>query len=261
MRVCALIRGMAAVGLLGAVVAVTGGHGYAEGTYQFNNKQGLTSATVLYADVLNVGEAIKISVCSNTTISIWNTNGTPANTGDDTQLVNSAAFTANLACGSALPNPITGAYSYVPAAAGTYRIQITGGTQARYDFSVTASAGANPDPTAASGRIWSYKWNMSTGSFALTEATDADLYILVPAPVNGQNFVWKLDLNKFSGNAYYLAANRLGLDAPYSGISATGASSTVTPGIPNLSGVSSCCWIGQYYDAIYQRRAIPGRRQ
>ena len=230
------VRVAGLLAFIGLAAGAATGHGYAEGTYQFNDKQGLTSATVLYADVLNVGEAIKVSVCSNTNISIWNTNGTLANTGDDTQLVNNVAFTANLACGSALPNPITGAYSYVPAAVGVYRIQITGSTQSRYDFSVTANAGTNPDPTVASGRIWSYQWNISTGSFALTEATDADLYILVPAPVNGENFVWKLDLNKFSGNAYYLAANRLGLDAPYSGISATGGSSTVTPEYPIYLG-------------------------
>lgn len=234
----------AVIGLIVGMLGMIPKNVHAEGTNQFNEKQGLTSSTVLYADVLTVGEAIKISVCNNTSISIWNTNATPSNLLDDTQVVTSSAFTANLSCSSSLPNPITGAYSYVPSAIGTYRIQFTG-TQSRYDFSVTANNATNPNPTIASGRIWSYRWNMSTGSFAQAEATNADLFILVPAPVNGQNFVWKLDLNNFSGNVYSLAANRLGLDPPYSGISASGGSSSVTPeypiylGYPAIAGTAS----------------------
>lgn len=216
----------------------------AEGTHQFNVAQSLNSSTTIYADVINASETIHISLCSNANISIWNTNGTPSNNGDDTQVVTSAAFTANLACGSALPNPITGAYEYTPGAAGTFRITISA-SQARYDFSVTANSSTDPDPTVSGGRIWSYDWNLSTGSFALSAATDADLFILVPAPVNGQSFVWKLDLNRFSGNAYQLKANNLGLDAPYSGISAAQADSSVTPqfpiylGYPALAGTAS----------------------
>lgn len=207
----------------------------AEGTHQFNTSQALTSSTTIYADVLNSSETINISLCSNATISIWNTNGTPSATGDDTQVINNAAFTANLTCGSALSNPITGAYEFTPGVAGTFRITFSS-SQARYDFTVTANNTINPDPTISGGRIWSYDWNLSTGSFALSAATDADLYILVPAPVNGQSFVWKLDLNKFSGNAYQLKANNLGLDSPYSGISAAQADSSVTPQFPLYLG-------------------------
>lgn len=231
-------------GALGIMMLSFGVRVLAEGTHQFNTAQSLTASTTIFADVVNASETINISLCTNATISIWNTNGTPNNSGDDTQVVTNAAFTANLACGSALPNPITGAYEYTPGVAGTFRITFTN-TQARYDFSVTANSSTDPDPTVASGRIWSYDWNLSTGSFALSAATDADLYILVPAPVNGQSFVWKLDLNRFSGNAYQLKANNLGLDPPYSGISAAQADSSVTPqfpiylGYPNAAGTAS----------------------
>jgi len=206
----------------------------AEGTNQFNIEQGLDSSTVLFADILNSGETINISVCSTTNISIWNTNGTPADNLDDTVLVAASSFTANLACGSALPNPITTAYKYTPASIGTYRIQISN-FQARYDFSATPDNITDPNPNTASGRIWSYKWFMNTGSFAEAKATNLDMYVLVPASAPGENFVWKLDLNNFSGNVYYLAANSLGLDAPYSGLSATNASS-VTPEFPIYLG-------------------------
>jgi hypothetical protein len=208
---------------------------HAEGTGQLNEAQTLNASTVVYADISTVGQTINVSVCNNTNISIWNTNGTPSNTGDDTVLVTASAFTANLACGSALPNPITGAYEYTPAAAGTYRIQISS-SQARYDFSVTANNTTDPNPTVASGRIWSYTWNFSTGSFAQASATDADLYVLVPASNPSENFVWKLDLNEFTGNGYSFRANRNGLDAPYSGISAPVASSSITPQYPIYLG-------------------------
>ena len=208
---------------------------WAEGTEQFNEQQSLQSSTVIYADILNSGETIYISVCSNVNIDIWNTNGTPANSADDTQVVTSDAFTANLACGASLPNPITTAYEYTPASTGTYRIQIDA-DQDRYDFSVTANATTDPDPTDANGRIWSYSWEMDAGSFAEADATDADLYILVPASNAGENFVWQLDLNNFAGFVYQLAANSLGLDPPYSGISADEALSTITPEFPIYLG-------------------------
>ncbi len=227
MLVAALVFGSGTL-LLG------GGAAFAEGTIQFNNKQGLDSTTV-YADVLAVGETIKISLCGNSTIDIWNTNGTPSINGDDTQEVTGASHTANISCSTALPNPITGTYSFTPSATGTYRITYTNSHQ-QYDFSVVANSGTDPDPNLASGRIWSYEWNLSTGSFDAAEATDADLYILVPAPTAGESFVWKLDLNKFSGNAYSLAANNLGLDAPYSGISASNSVSNVTPQYPIYIG-------------------------
>lgn len=212
----------------------------AEGTSQLNEQQSLNTATVLYADITTVGETLNISSCANGNINIWNTNGTPSVTGDDTQVVTNAAFTANLACGSAIPNPITtGVYKYTPASTGTYRFTIGGGTVARYDFTVTPNNTTAPNPTQAGGRIWSYSWKFSTGSFALSAATDADMYILVPGANSGENFVWKLDLNHFSGNAYELDANSLGLDPPYSGLSATQAVSSVTPEFPIYIGYPS----------------------
>lgn len=231
------VTAVAAIALasVGVTVGPSAGRALAEGTAQFNAAQTLNSSTVLYADIKTVGETINISNCTTANVSIWNTNGTPAVTGDDTILINAVSHTANLACGSAVPNPVTGAYKYTPAATGTYRIQISA-SQARYDFSVTANSSVDPNPNVASGHIWSYKWDFSTGLYTEASATDVDLYVLVPASQAGENFVWKLDLNKFAGNAYSLAANRLGLDAPYSGLSAAQGSSTVTPLFPIYVG-------------------------
>lgn len=228
---------LAALAVLFAVVSALAypARVLAEGTEQFNIEQRLSATNDLFADIKTVGETINISVCTNTSISIWNTNGTPNINGDDTALITAAAFTANLACGSALPNPITGAYKYTPASIGTYRIQFTN-LQARYDFTVTANSSIDPNPTLAGGRIWSYRWGLDTGTFAESGSTNANLYILVPASVSGEHYVWKLDLNKFSGNVYSIAANSLGLDSPYSGLSATDANSDVTPEFPIYLG-------------------------
>lgn len=208
----------------------------AEGTAQLNDQQALNGSTTLYADITTVGETINISSCGNGNINIWNTNGTPSVTGDDTQVVTNFAFTANLACGSPIPDPITNPYRYTPASTGTYRFTISVGTVSRYDFTVTPNNSTNPSPSLASGRIWSYSWSFSTGSFAASAATDADMYILVPGANSGENFVWKLDLNKFSGNGYVLSANSLGLNAPYSGLSAAQNVSSVTPEFPIYIG-------------------------
>jgi len=220
---------------------------YAEGTAQFNEQQNLVINTTLFADILNAGETINISTCLDININIWNTNGTPNNQGDDTQVVTSDPFIANLDCGNPLPNPITNAYKYTPASTGTYRITFTGSWYIleRYDLTVTNNSSTDPNPTDSNGRIWSYNWVMDATAYTENRATDANLYALSPAPLNGQSFVWKLDLNKFAGFSYELKANSIGLNSPYSGISASTGVSNVTPefpiylGYPAIAGTNS----------------------
>lgn len=221
--------------LLASVVLAISPSVHAEGTGQFNEQQKLEDGTAIFADILNSGETINISFCQDADIAIYDINDTPMDEGDDT-LVDSTTFVANLVCVDPMPNPVTGAYKFTPAEVGTYRIAFLSSDQERYDISVTPNNVTDPDPTEANGRIWSYEWNMDAiGSYDESESTDVDLYALVPGPNDGEDFVWKLDLNNFAGNVYDIAANSKGLDPPYSGISASDSAS-YTPEYPVYMG-------------------------
>ncbi len=210
----------------------------AEGTTQMNEMQDISSSTDVYVDILNAGEVINVSLCEDTLIEIYDINGTPADLSDDT-LLDDEMFTANLDCSDPLPSPILNAYKYEPSQVGTYRIDFDESSE-RFDFSVTPNNTTEPDPSVDSGgRIWSYLWRFSTNDAVIYDdeypeetSTDADLYAVVPAPVVGESFIWKLDLNNFAGGSYRLLANSIGLDAPYSGVSAWMDDSTVTPEFP-----------------------------
>lgn len=209
----------------------------AEGTHQMNIRQALDAGdTDIYVDILNAGETINISSCEGGTIEIYDTEGTPADKDDDTLVDTDTEFAGNLDCGDPLPNPITNAYEFTPENIGTYRIYLDMYEIYRYDFTVTPNNSTDPDPTVSNGRIWSYKWNFSADGPDFEESTDVDLYALVPAPEEDENFVWKLDLNKFAGNVYSLSANSTGLDAPYAGLSASGDDASVTPEYPIYLG-------------------------
>ncbi|HYH75146.1 MAG TPA: choice-of-anchor U domain-containing protein [Candidatus Saccharimonadales bacterium] len=220
---------------------------YAEGTHQFNTQQELSNDTRVYVDVLNNTETINISLCNGGTLRIYDTEGTPMDLGDDTMVNEDTEYMGNLDCEAAVPNPITNAYEFTPGAAGTYRIDLSStNDQHRFDFTVTPNNSTNPNPTLADGRVWSYEWDLSADGPTGAEegVTNIDMYALVPAPDEDESFVWKLDLNNFSGGSYTLAANNIGLDAPYSGISYN-TSSDVTPlypiylGYPAVAGGAS----------------------
>jgi hypothetical protein len=124
---------------------------YAEGTHQMNDMQVLDGRTQIYADVLNGGETINISLSEDTFIQIFDESDT---------LVDSVEFTANLDREAALPSPITsGVHKFTPETIGTFRIDLGEDYSfERYDISVTSTNSTNPDPTANGGRIWSYLW-------------------------------------------------------------------------------------------------------
>ncbi|VAW93912.1 hypothetical protein MNBD_GAMMA19-1280, partial [hydrothermal vent metagenome] len=64
------------------------------------------------------------------------------------------------------------------------------------------------------------------------EATDANYFPLVPGGRADTHYVWKLDLNNFSGNLYTLIANDVGVTAPGSGYSVPESGNSVTPKYP-----------------------------
>jgi hypothetical protein len=244
---------VAAALVLGASLVVPAAV-YAEGTHQVNEMQELSASTDIYADILNAGETLNISLCADTFIRIYDTMGTPADHDDDTIVVDDDEFTANLDCEAPLPNPILNAYKFTPENTGVYRVELNPNDSLyRYDFTVTSNNTTDPNPTNNGGRIWSYMWRFSAteidseDGYPEETSTDADFYALVPAPVEGESFVWKLDLNNFAGGSYRLMANNIGLDAPYSGVSASeeGTDATVTPmypiylGFPDIAGDSN----------------------
>lgn len=211
----------------------------AEGTHQFNTQQELSEDTIIYVDVLNGTETINVSLCEGGVLRIYDTEGTPMDLGDDTLVDEEGEYSGNLDCEAAIPNPITNAYEFTPGAAGTYRIDFEDtNDQHRFDFTVTPNSSTNPNPTQSNGRVWSYEWDLSAdGETGAQEGvTNVDMYALVPAPEEDENFVWKLDLNNFSGGGYTLAANNVGLNSPYSGISYNDDDSEVTPLYPIYLG-------------------------
>ena len=81
-------------------------------------------------------------------------------------------------------------------------------------------------------RLWSKNWIFDTDSFLEAAATDADYYPLVPGGRANTSYVWKLDLNKFSGNVYEIIANDIGVNAPNSGLSTPTNGNTATAKFP-----------------------------
>ena len=175
--------------------------------------------TSQFVDILSAGEVINISACG---ISQY----------DDLQfriydsadvLVDSITLSSgNVSCTDPMTGPLGSPHRYVTTKADTFRLELENLNQyqfMRLDITVTPNVLTNPDPTERQGRLWAYSWNMNTGTFAESGATDADIYALVPGGRPDTQFIWKLDLNRFSGNLYFLMANSLGVESPYSGYS------------------------------------------
>ena len=215
---------------------------HAEGSYQVGLNQPLVEygATIfgnshtepLNVDIRTAGEVINISLCGNENAhdiraEVYDPSGNLVET-----------FThdhANVTCDDAFTSPLPlsgpegdqGPFQYTAPTAGTYSVRLyntgfSGGDLElirRFDITVTPNASTPPDPTALAGRLWSKEWGFWTQSFAESEATDADYYPLVPGGRANTNYVWKLDLNNFSGNWYTLVANDMGVAAPRSGYS------------------------------------------
>ncbi len=203
----------------------------ADGSVQVGTNQpldgGISGNLTFYVDILAAGEVINISL-SGGGYKLYEPSGAErVGSGPGGQLTN---------CSTQLAAPITTASKFITDQVGQWKIVLNPTSYTCFDISVTPDAGVDPDPRVASGRVFSYDWGFGTGSFAESAATDGDYYILVPGGRDNTNYVWLLDLNKFSGNVYNIAANDLGLNPPYSGYSAESASSTYTPLFPIYLG-------------------------
>ncbi|GAK61473.1 outer membrane adhesin like proteiin [Candidatus Vecturithrix granuli] len=204
------------------------------------NAQGY-NVSEIYVDILTVGEVINISLAGydnsdQVSVKIYD----PSEALRATQILSTG--NGKVAIDAPFDGTLTTPYRFTTDAAGVWKVEVFNDTQnpanyyynvlKRFDISVTASAVENPDPRIAAGRIYSERWAFYTNSFEESASSDADLYILVPGGYAGTNFVWQLDLNKFSGNYYELVANDLGVDSPYSGYSIASANGRVSKKYP-----------------------------
>lgn len=243
---------------LGVISAVSV-QSFAEGSYQFGLNQpyqefSTNGGNPVYVDVLTAGEVINIAFCGtgssttgnsgtgqSITVNIFAPGADPTT---DTPLATQTS-TGNITCDNALDSPLNPAtlFQFDTSTDGTGAYVITlennggGGTDIdRLDISVTPDNVTAPDPTELAGRLWAYSWNFNTGGFTQTEATDADYFALIPGGRPNTNYVWKLDLNNFSGYRYWLIANDLGVDAPNSGYSVPTSGNSVTEKFPMYMG-------------------------
>lgn len=193
---------------------------FAEGSYQAGLNQPLQdfaggSGHPQFVDIVTPGEVINVSLCGATNA---NTVSVQILDPDGISVYSSGTVAGNVDCADPFTAPLLSPIRYVTAASGTYTVRmenVSGGTDIkRFDITVTPDAVTNPDPTATGGRLWAYGWDFYTRSFAESASTFADYYALVPGGRPSTNYVWKLDLNNFSGNLYNLVANDLGLNPP-----------------------------------------------
>ncbi len=136
---------------------------------------------------------------------------------------------------AALNNPL----KYVTTTSGAYEVRLYNNSSTvfrRFDITVTPNTATLPNPTIRAGRLWSYSWAFNAGSYVKTASTDADYFSLTPGSEPGTNFIWRLDLNKFAGYVYEIAANGIGVDAPNSGLSVPTSGNNLTPDFPVYLG-------------------------
>jgi len=181
----------------------------------------------LYVDILTAGEVINVSLCgfsntSNLRVEIYapSNNTTPAHI--------KSLNDSNVDCADPMTAPLTDPIRYTTTETGAYRLVLQNEGSAdfnysvfkRYDITVTPDTSTNPDPTIAQGRLWAYSYAFNASGFGESSSTDANYYALIPSGFPNSDYIWKLDLNKFSGYGYNLWANSVGVDSPRSGYSA-----------------------------------------
>ena len=131
---------------------------------------------------------------------------------------------------------------YITNTPGVYEIRLynrsqdgNSGVFNQFDISVTPDIDTPPNPTLNSGRVWSFLWGFRTGTFTQTGVANGSYFIRVPGGFSNTNYVWELDLNDFSGNAYEVVANNRGVDSPnaadrpVAGLSVPIAGNSVSP--------------------------------
>ena len=225
------------IGLL--VFGVISQNVFAEGSFQTGLNQPLTEASSgdgfpQYVDVLAIGEVINVSLCGETDnddvrIRIFDP--------DNISVLDTTLLAGNVTCNDPFTAPLTNPVRHTTTKTGAYQIRLDNSAGSntelkRFDISITADALTDPDPTITAGRLWADQWGFYTRSFDSSFATDADYFPLVPGGRTNTNYVWRLDLNQFSGNRYILSANDLGANAPNSGYSVNKAGNSITPKFP-----------------------------
>ena len=220
---------------------------YSQGLLEYNSSYQSSAAQIplrnrpIYLDVLQNGEVINISACGvqNTDDmqvqlyyhppGTFNQYTDPAPVG--TQVVDTGRLSqGNIACNDPLNSPIDRNNLLVQydtstanggQGAGTYEIRFfnrsrsgSTGTIDRFDVTITPDTNTDPDPRLNQGRLWAYIWGFRSGGFDSNRAADTNYYVPVPSGYVGSDFVWQLDLNNFSGFAYEIMANQLGVDSP-----------------------------------------------
>ena len=224
--------------LLALLLCLAGPHeaAFAEGSFQVGLDQPLDNGGAgehtFYVDINTAGEVINIALDnSSATYTVYKPtfNGT-----DYDYAVFSAA--AKVATPISSDDPFTAAITTADKITtdviGPWKVVLSDHIYERFDISVTPDDTTNPDPSADAGRLFAYKWDFFTHSFAEEYVTDADYYILVPGGFTDTNFVWLLDLNNFSGNRYTIWANNRGVNHPNSGYSVPMSGNSVDPLYP-----------------------------
>ncbi|NNC78211.1 MAG: hypothetical protein HKN77_09635, partial [Woeseiaceae bacterium] len=177
-----------------------------------------------FVDIVTSGEVINISLCGainddDIAVQIFNPSGT--------QVYTNSATSGNVLCTDPMTGPLTNPFRYTTATTGAHRIVLQNTSRSaygdsyfeRWDISVTADTGTNPNPAVAAGRLYGYSWNMNAPTFAETASTDANLYALVPGGRPNTNYIWQLDLTNMAGRGYNIIANAVGVNTPNSGFS------------------------------------------
>jgi uncharacterized repeat protein (TIGR01451 family) len=233
--------------LFSLTATIKPGSARAEGSAQFGTNQPLieyTSGTALYVDITNVGEVINTSICGlansdDVQVQIFETIPNAVDPilvpTTSTSVFNQTLLNGNVSCTDPMTGTLATPLKYTTTKTGTYEIRLTNVTNAsfnRFDVTVTPNISTPINPTTLQGRLYAYKWSFNTGSFNLASATDVNLFMKVPGGKTGENFVWQLDLNGFAGNVYSLVANRIGVNAPRSGLSTSTTGNTVSPEFP-----------------------------
>ncbi len=186
----------------------------AEGGTQIGSFNQSLSSGNFYVDILQAGEVINVSLQTTFSgYSIYDPLGNLRQTGPAGQLGSGSQGSC-----PTLNGPISNPARFQTDQPGAWRVVLNGSGYC-WDISVTPNMVANPDPRVAAGRLWTLRYNLSSSTFAEWGAIDSDFYAMTPGGLPNTNYVWLLDLNKFSGNVYHLLANDLGLDPPYSGYS------------------------------------------
>lgn len=209
-----------------------------DSTYSNPTSSGITQKNrPIYVDV-QAGEVINVSACGRSdsdSVEVeiyYHSSGTfneyTSLPPIGTKVADTGSVGNNISCTSAMNGVITNPlirYDSDSAAGGqgtgTYEIRLfntsqngNNGTLNRFDITLTPDTTTDPDPRLNQGRLWTYIWGFRGESFGSASAADTNYFVPVPGGFPNTNYVWKLDLNNFSGFAYEIIANELGVDSP-----------------------------------------------